>query len=139
MEHDSMLTVWVSLVREYVDSAFVDHVVILKREADDSEHYDINWDDFGSNVNILSSGQLHILSLVTYICANIHYRSLLFLDEPEVHLHPHITMEFMALLSRLLYVFKSYAIIATHTPLVVREMAGKNVYLMQKMQDGIPL
>lgn len=138
VEHDSMLTVWVDLIREYVDSAFVDHVVILKREADDSEHYDINWDELGSNVNILSSGHLHILSLVTYICANIHYRSLLFLDEPEVHLHPHITMEFMAMLSGLLSVFKSYAIIATHTPLVVREMAGKNVFLMQKMQDGIP-
>ena len=138
VEHVSMLTVWVDLIREYVDSAFVDHVVILKRDADGSEDYDINGDDLGSNVNILSSGQLHILSLVTYICANIHYRSLLFIDEPEVHLHPHITMEFMAMLSGLLSVFKSYAIIATHTPLVVREMAGKNVFLMQKMQDGIP-
>ena len=138
VEHVSMLTVWVDLIREYVDSAFVDHVVILKRDADGSEYYDINGDDLGSNVNILSSGQLHILSLVTYICANIHYRSLLFIDEPEVHLHPHITMEFMAMLSGLLSVFKSDAIIATHTPLVVREMAGKNVFLMQKMQDGIP-
>ena len=138
VEHVSMLTVWVDLIREYVDSAFVDHVVILKRDADGSEYYDINGDDLGSNVNILSSGQLHILSLVTYICANIHYRSLLFIDEPEVHLHPHITMEFMAMLSGLLSVFKSYAIIASHTPLVVREMAGKNVFLMQKMQDGIP-
>ena len=138
VEHVSMLTVWVDLIREYVDSAFVDHVVILKRDADGSEYYDINGDDLGSNVNILSSGQLHILSLVTYICANIHYRSLLFIDEPEVHLHPHITMEFMAMLSGLLSVFKSYAIIATHTPLGVREMAGKNVFLMQKMQDGIP-
>ena len=138
VEHVSMLTVWVDLIREYVDSAFVDHVVILKRDADGSEYYDIIGDDLGSNVNILSSGQLHILSLVTYICANIHYRSLLFIDEPEVHLHPHITMEFMAMLSGLLSVFKSYAIIATHTPLVVREMAGKNVFLMQKMQDGIP-
>ena len=138
VEHVSMLTVWVDLIREYVDSAFVDHVVILKRDADGSEYYEINGDDLGSNVNILSSGQLHILSLVTYICANIHYRSLLFIDEPEVHLHPHITMEFMAMLSGLLSVFKSYAIIATHTPLVVREMAGKNVFLMQKMQDGIP-
>ena len=138
VEHVSMLTVWVDLIREYVDSAFVDPVVILKRDADGSEYYDINGDDLGSNVNILSSGQLHILSLVTYICANIHYRSLLFIDEPEVHLHPHITMEFMAMLSGLLSVFKSYAIIATHTPLVVREMAGKNVFLMQKMQDGIP-
>lgn len=138
VEHVSMLTVWVDLIREYVDPVFVDHVVILKRDADGSEYYDINGDDLGSNVNILSSGQLHILSLVTYICANIHYRSLLLIDEPEVHLHPHITMEFMAMLSGLLSVFKSYAVIATHTPLVVREMAGKNVFLMQKMQDGIP-
>lgn len=138
VEHNSMLMVWVSLVKEYVDTVFVNHVVILKKDVDGLEHYEIKWDDLGSNVNILSSGQLHILSLVTYICANIHYRSLLFIDEPEVHLHPHITMEFMAMLSGLLSVFKSYAIIATHTPLVVREMAGKNVFLMQKMQDGIP-
>lgn len=47
-------------------------------------------------------------------------------------------MEFIAVLSDLLEVFKSYSIIATHTPLVVREMAGKNVYVMQKMQEGIP-
>lgn len=138
VEHNSMLMVWVSLVKEYVDTVFVNHVVILKKDVDGLEHYEIKWDDLGSNVNILSSGQLHILSLVTYICANIHYRSLLFIDEPEVHLYPHITMEFMAMLSGLLSVFKSYAIIATHTPLVVREMAGKNVFLMQKMQDGIP-
>ena len=47
-------------------------------------------------------------------------------------------MEFIAVLSDLLEVFKSYSIIATHTPLVVREMAGKNVYVMQKMQEDIP-
>lgn len=138
VEHDSMLTVWVTLVREYVDSAFVNHVVALKRDDFGLEYYDILWNSLDENIRILSSGQLHILSLVTYICANIHYHSLLVIDEPEVHLHPHITMEFMTMLSGLLSVFKSYAIIATHTPLVVREMAGKNVYLMQKMQDGIP-
>lgn len=50
----------------------------------------------------------------------------------------HITMEFIATLSKLLTVFKSYSIIATHTPLVIREMAGRNVYVMQKMENGIP-
>ncbi len=138
VEHDSMLTVWVDLITEYVDSVFVDHVVALKRDDYGLEYYDILWNNLDENISILSSGQLHILSLVTYICANIHYRSLLVIDEPEVHLHPYITMEFMAMLSGLLSVFKSYAIIATHSPLVVREMAGKNVFLMQKMQDGIP-
>lgn len=44
----------------------------------------------------------------------------------------------MASLSKLLSVFKSYSIIATHTPLVIREMAGKNVFLMQKMRDETP-
>ena len=99
---------------------------------------EIIFDGMEEKVKVLSSGQLHILSLITYICANIHYRSLLIIDEPEVHLHPHITMEFITTLSKLLTVFKSYSIIATHTPLVIREMAGRNVYVMQKMENGIP-
>ena len=133
-----MLSLWKDLTTNYVDNTFVNNVTKTLKDKDDNEYIKIVFDALEYNVKILSSGQLHILSLITYICANIHYRSLLIIDEPEVHLHPHITMEFIAVLSDLLEVFKSYSIIATHTPLVVREMAGKNVYVMQKMQEGIP-
>lgn len=138
IEGESMLSLWKDLATNYVDNTFVNNMTNTLRDKDDNEYIKIVFDALEYNVNILSSGQLHILSLITYICANIHYRSLLIIDEPEVHLHPHITMEFIAILSDLLEIFKSYSIIATHTPLVVREMAGKNVYVMQIMQEGIP-
>lgn len=138
VDKQSMLSLWMELSKNYVDATFVNHVTKIVKDQNGNEEIEVIFDALEDNVRILSSGQLHILSLVTYICANIHYRSLLIIDEPEVHLHPHITMEFIAVLSNLLTMFKSYAIIATHTPLVVREIAGKNVFLMQKMQDGIP-
>lgn len=138
VDNKSMLSLWKRLTVNYVDKNFINHVIKIVPNEGEEERLEIVYDTLEENIQILSSGQLHILSLVTYICAHIHYHSLLVIDEPEVHLHPHITMDFMAVLSRLLQLFKSYAIIATHSPLVVREMAGKNVFLMQKMQDGIP-
>lgn len=138
VKNESMLSIWQKLTAEYVDNTFVNSVIRAVSNNGVIQKYEIDFGALEKSIKILSSGQLHILSLVTYICAHIHYRSLLIIDEPEVHLHPHITMEFMARLSNLLSVFKSYSIIATHTPLVIREMAGKNVFLMQKMRDETP-
>lgn len=86
----------------------------------------------------LSSGQLQILSLLACVCAHIHISSLLVIDEPEVHLHPQLIEQFMAALEKILKRFRSYAIIVTHSPLIVREIAGSNVFVMSKMQGGIP-
>lgn len=138
IENESLIARWRRLLEGYVDKDFAERVVEEVKDNKGEVKFVVKWDAIEDNVKILSSGQLHILSLVTYICSQIHYRSLLIIDEPEVHLHPHITMEFMAMLSNLLTIFKSYAIIATHTPLVVREMASRNVYLIQKIEDGIP-
>ena len=138
VKNESMLSIWQKLTAEYVDNTFVNSVIRAVSNNGVIQGYEIDSGALEKSIEILSSGQLHILSLVTYICAHIHYRSLLIIDEPEVHLHPHITMEFMASLSKLLSVFKSYSIIATHTPLVIREMAGKNVFLMQIMRDETP-
>lgn len=89
-------------------------------------------------VKELSTGQLQILSLITYICANVHLNSLIVIDEPEVHLHPRLITNFVKTLNELLESFDSYAIIATHSPLVVRECVQKNVYMMVRSKDNIP-
>lgn len=86
-----------------------------------------------------SSGQLHIFAILTFICANAHLSSLFVIDEPEVHLHPHTIMDFVTLLCDVLEKFDSYAIIATHSPLVVREIVRRNVYLMHKVDGEIPV
>ncbi len=89
-------------------------------------------------VNRLSSGQLHLMSLVTYVYQYVYYDTLFILDEPEVHLHPHAIMDFMYLLSQLLDKFESYALVATHSPLVVREMTGEHVFVLRRMENDSP-
>lgn len=90
-------------------------------------------------VKELSTGQLQIFSLITYVCANIHLNSLIVIDEPEVHLHPRLVTNFIKALNELLERFDSYAIIATHSPLVVRECVRKNVYIMVRSKDNVPI
>lgn len=97
--------------------------------------YKLNKEELGKIVKIVSSGQLHLLSLISYIYANIHFATLLIIDEPEVHLHPHTVVEFMRILASILMRFKSYAIIATHSPLIVREVISSNVQVLRKV-DG---
>ena len=85
---------------------------------------------------MLSSGQLHLFMLLSHVFANANLNTLFILDEPEVHLHPKAIMDFLGIFGKILSVFDSYAIIATHSPLVIREMRGQNVFLMQRMNDG---
>lgn len=104
----------------------------------DEDNIIVDEDRVRELVSILSSGQLHIFLLITYICANIHMSSLLVIDEPEVHLHPRFIVEFMRTLGEILEQFDSFAIIATHSPLVIREIVNSQVYLMQCLEGGIP-
>ena len=53
-------------------------------------------------------------------------------------MHPQIIVSFMTMLGGILTRFRSYAVIATHSPLIVREMVGQNVYLMRQVDGGIP-
>lgn len=101
----------------------------------DEEKWIVNDEEICRLVPVLSSGELHTLLLLSHIYANIHLSSLLVIDEPEVHLHPSIIKDFMILLCEVLADFQSFAIIATHTPLIVREIANTNVFLMRK-NDG---
>ena len=125
----------IQLYKEALDS-------ILGAEIGDSiikkEIYILNEMGLHEQINIMSSGQLHILQLLTFIHAHIKLSSLLVIDEPEVHMHPQFVVLFMAMLGRILSTFRSFAVIATHSPLVVREMVGQNVYLMTIVEGNIP-
>ncbi len=85
--------------------------------------------------NILSSGQLNYLMATTAIVANIRYDALLLFDEPEQHLHPNAVTALMKGIYHLLEKFKSYAIIATHSPLIIRELVSDNVYILTRSSD----
>lgn len=84
---------------------------------------DINKDGFTA----LSSGQKIISHIFTQVVASITEDSLLLIDEPEIHLHPNAISSFMRMLNQLLEKFNSFAIISTHSPIVLQEIPAKYV------------
>lgn len=88
--------------------------------------------------DLLSSGQRHILHMMTSLFSHIHMSSLVVIDEPEVHLHPKALIEFMDALQKTMVLFDSFAIIATHSPLIVREIITSNVYRMIRRDSDTP-
>lgn len=87
----------------------------------------------------LSSGQLQLYLLITFIFRKINFDTLLIIDEPEVHLHPKAINVLFNLLTFLLNKFQSFCIVSTHSPLIVRELTGKNVYLMRRNNKNLVL
>lgn len=82
-----------------------------------------------------SSGQNAVLFVLTNIIANIRHGSFLIVDEPEIHLHPRAIALFVKVLYKILDHFSSYCVIATHSPLVVREMTSDAVFIMERNDD----
>ena len=68
----------------------------------------------------MSSGQLILICSMTEVIANIERESLLLFDEPELHLHPNAISNLLRTLNKMLEEFDSYAILATHSPLIVQ-------------------
>ncbi|WP_417529096.1 AAA family ATPase [Marinomonas shanghaiensis] len=70
----------------------------------------------------LSSGHKIVLLTITRLVETIEERSLVFLDEPEAHLHPPLLSAFVRSLSDLLINRNAVSIIATHSPVVLQEV-----------------
>lgn len=126
------------LYKEALDDMLGGTIGNILEQTEDPGKYRLNEDGLQTQISIMSSGQLHIFNLLTFIYSHIKLSSLLVVDEPEVHLHPQFVVVFMAMLGKILARFRSFAVIATHSPLVVREIVGENVYLMKTVDGDIP-
>lgn len=135
---ESVSKLYYTTLKEHLGTNFIDGLFTI----DDSDFFNVktilNRDKLKTLIDIFSSGQLQMFEMITYLYAHIHLSSLILFDEPEVHMHPSLIMNFMPLLNRLLKEFKSFAIISTHSPLVVRELVQKNVYRMSVDDDMTP-
>lgn len=83
----------------------------------------------------LSSGQQIFSYLITCAVSAIRKDTILLIDEPEVYLHPNLEVDLMNLLKELLEEFRSYAIIATHSLILAREVS-KNCTIIFKTKDA---
>lgn len=137
INRESLVGLFLKELYMIVGSEWVDRIIYKVMDEDENyEKWLFSAEQLSECLKVLSSGQLHLFMLLSHVFANANLNTLFLLDEPEVHLHPKAIMDFLDIFGKILLVFDSYAIIATHSPLVIREMIGHNVYLMQRMNDG---
>ncbi|MCF5022318.1 AAA family ATPase [Pseudomonas lurida] len=86
-------------------------------------------------LSLLSSGQSILAHFVTALLAWIQPNSLVLFDEPETHLHPNAVASLFLVLSEILVKFDSYAVVATHSPVVIQEIPAKRVLVFEREQN----
>lgn len=59
-------------------------------------------------------------------------KTLVILDEPELHLHPPLLSSFIRSLSQLLIKANGVAILATHSPIILQEVQKECVYKLSR-------
>lgn len=101
----------------------------------DSTHLDKNKGLFFKKKNdvvALSSGQEIYSYLIPTLISEIESETLLLVDEPELYLHPGLELGLMKMLKKLLKAFKSFAVIATHSSIITREVDREAVNILKR-------
>lgn len=88
-----------------------------------------------SNLVKLSSGQEIYTYLIPQLIDEIENETLLLIDEPELYLHPGIELGLIKMIKELLIIFKSFAVIATHSSIISREVDRHAVKVLRRSDD----
>ena len=79
-----------------------------------------------------STGHKIVMHAIMSIIAYTEAKSIVLIDEPESHLHPPLLGAFMHALRLILDRNDAFAVVATHSPVVVQETLGRNVSVVRR-------
>lgn len=113
--------------KEIVNELFTDNSYDISLQLEDYVNGSVNW----------SSGQSVLISSMTEVIAKIDKESILLFDEPELHLHPNAIANVMRMLNRILEEFNSFAIIATHSPIILQEIPSRNISVLERIDNQL--
>lgn len=86
---------------------------------------------------VLSSGHKIVLLTLSSLIARVEERTLVLMDEPEVHLHPPLLAAFIRAISELLITRNGVAIVATHSPVVLQVVPKSCVWKLRRYGSNI--
>ena len=89
-------------------------------------------DDALYEVPTLSSGQNTLIYCISALLAYVKPGALILFDEPELHLHPNAVALLMKMLQEILKSSDCYAVIATHSSLVLQDIPAKRVTFLKR-------
>lgn len=119
---------WIRHILKVLGEGSELHEADLRKEIDRHE-------DESELLASLSSGQAILCHFVTGLLGWIQNESLVLFDEPENHLHPNAVANLFVVLTEILHEHRSYAIAATHSPIVIQEIPSNRVVLFSR-DDG---
>lgn len=101
-----------------------------------SKNKSIKQDDLANFYANLSSGHKIIIKILADVTAQMSLTlpSLLLIDEPEVHLHPSLQAAFLKSIRKCLDMFDGYAILTTHSPVLLQEMPSRYVQVLNRLE-----
>lgn len=138
IKHHVRVEKWYNVLSNFLDKDILNDLFIINQSVlgfGDDAGIEIDETKFTQIIDKLSSGQSIILEIMTKIIANIRYDSLILFDEPETHLHPNAISQLISSIYELVESFDSYCVVATHSPIIIQNIFGKNVYVMEKDND----
>lgn len=103
------------------------------------DDFEFKYDAYEDYYSKMSSGQTMLTNLIIDITANVRSNCLIMIDEPEVHLHPNAITQIINVVNLVCERFSSCCIMATHSPLVIQSLLSRNVLIMERDIDGMPV
>jgi predicted ATPase len=132
IKSQSRLDKWKIILLNFIEEELLNEFININV---DTFELDVDMGKFININKMLSSGQTILIYIITEIVANIRLDSLVIYDEPETHLHPNAISELINTIYELVNEFQSYCIIATHSPIIIRELMSKSVYVIEREND----
>ncbi|MEO9788872.1 MAG: AAA family ATPase [Aurantimonas coralicida] len=86
-----------------------------------------------------STGLKIVMHATTTLVARTERKSIVLIDEPESHLHPPLLAAFMHSVRLVLEANDAFAVVATHSPVVVQETLGRHVSVVNRVGDEVTI
>ncbi len=93
--------------------------------------------DFLKSFEYLSAGHKSVIYTLARLIDAVVEKTLVLIDEPEVHLHPPLLAGFVRALSKILVAKNGVGILATHSPVVLQEIPKKCVWVLQRSGEDV--
>lgn len=125
--NEELYSYWLSLLTKFLSPFIISQIT-------ESLSNKVSFEDLLRIVS-LSSGQYILFYFVTHILANISINSLILFDEPELHLHPNGISQLFEILTDILNKYKSYCILATHSPIIIQQIPKKYINVITRVNN----
>lgn len=127
---------WFKILSNFIVPEILEIVFDKEEDFINEYNYIFKEEKFSDIQIMLSSGQSIILYMISEILSQIRFDSLILFDEPETHLHPNAISSLLNTLFTLVRRFRSFCVLATHSPLIIQEIPARNIFVLEREDDS---